>query len=197
MKTKNTLNKSKSTSKRNPSEDCAAVIKALTTSADTSFGILSHTGDSVTKMPSDGVSINSPYVCSRLIEQASATDPLRTTEEDELRFIDVCETIRGLRPKNTLESMLCTQMIGVHNLIMESLRRASLPEGGSAETNQAARLAKVFPDPAATRGRLRGKFAEQHVTVEHIHLESGAKSTNVRRCGACSLRTRRACSVRK
>jgi len=176
MKTKNTLNKSKSTSKRNPSEDCAAVIKALTTSADTSFGILSHTGDSVTKMPSDGVSINSPDVCSRLIEQASATDPLRTTEEDELRFIDVCETIRGLQPKNTLESMLCTQMIGVHNLIMESLRRASLPEGGSAETTQAARLATVFPDPAANLGSLRGKFAEQHVTVEHIHLQSGAKA---------------------
>ena len=174
MKTKNTLNKSKST-KRNPSEDCAAVIKALTTSADTSFGILSHTGDSVTKMPSDGVSINSPYVCSRLIEQASATDPLRTTEEDELRFIDVCETIRGLQPKNT-QSMLCTQMIGVHNLIMESLRRASLPEGGSAETNQATRLAKVFLDQAATRERLRGKFAQQHVTVEHIHLQSGAKA---------------------
>jgi hypothetical protein len=83
--------------------------------------------------------------------------------------------MRGLQPKNT-QSMLCTQMIGVHNLIMESLRRASLPEGGSAETNQAARLAKVFPDPAATRGRLRGKFAEQHVTVEHIHLQSGAKA---------------------
>ena len=176
MKTKNTLNKSKSKSKRNPSEDCAAVMKALTTSADTSFGILSNTGDSVTKMPSDGVSINSPYVCSRLIEQAEATDPLRTTEEDELRFIDVCETIRGLQPRNTLESMLCTQMIGVHNLIMESLRRASLREGGSAETNQAARLGKVFLEQVATRERLRGKFAQQHMTVKHIHVESGAKA---------------------
>jgi len=111
MKTKNTLNKSKSKSKRNPSpEDGVAALRALTSSAATSFGFQSNTGDSVTKMPIDGVSISSQYVCRRLIEQAAATDPLRTTE-DNLRFIEVFEMIRDLQPRNTLESMLCAQMI--------------------------------------------------------------------------------------
>lgn len=194
MKTKNTLNKSKSTSKRNPSpEACAAALKALTSSTDTSFGSQSNTGESVTKMPTDGVSISSPYVCNRLIEQASATDPLRTAEENDLRFVEVLETIRGLQPKNTLEGMLCTQMIGVHNLIMESLRRASLPEGGSAETKRVVPLTKVFLEQVATRERLRGKFAQQRVTVEHIHMESGAKAVAARR--GCGLRARTVSSV--
>ena len=176
MKTKNTLKKSKSKSKRNPSpEDAVAVLRALTSSAATSFGFQSNTGDSVTKMPIDGVSISSHYVCRRLIDQAAATDSLRTTE-DNLRFIEVFEMIRDLQPRNTLEAMLCTQMIGVHNLIMESTSRAILPEGGSAESNRVARLSKVFLEQAATRERLRGGFAQQHMTVEHIHVESGAKA---------------------
>lgn len=173
---KNTLTKSESKSKRNPSpEACAAVLKALTSSDATSFGFQSNTGDSVTKMPMDGVSSSSPYVCDRLIEQAAATDSLRTPEENDLRFVEVCETIRDLQPRNTLEGMLCTQMVGVHNLIMESLRRA-VPEGGSAETNRVVRLTKVFLEQVATRERLRGRFAQQHVTVEHIHVESGARA---------------------
>src|SRR5260370_37682923 len=144
MKTKNTLNKSKSKSKRNPSpEDGVAALRALTSSAATSFGFQSNTGDSVTKMPIDGASISSQYLCRRLIDQAAATDPLRTTEDNH-RFIEVFEMIRDLQARNTLESLLCAQMIGVRNSILESLSRACLSEGGSAETNQAARLSELF-----------------------------------------------------
>jgi hypothetical protein len=177
MQTNNTPSKSKLNAKRNPSpEASAAVWKALNSSPATSFGFHSKTRGTAKKVPIDGVNISSRHVCDRLIEQAVLTDPLRTKKENDLRFVEVIAMFRELQPRNALEAMLGAQIIGTHNLIMESQRRATLSEVGSAETNRVVRLTKVFLEQVETLERLRGKFARQHLTVKHIHVEAGARA---------------------
>jgi hypothetical protein len=90
------------------------------------------------------------------------------------------EMMTEFQPKNILEAMLCAQMFAVHNLAMVALSRAfrsdESPASTIAHTNCSTKLARIYLDQLSTLQRLRGKGAQQHVTVEHVHVHDGAQA---------------------
>jgi hypothetical protein len=117
-------------------------------------------------------------VARMLMQQALGT---RVNQKDLRGLVEeVCETLQGLGPETAIEGLLCSQMVGVHNLAMEFMRRALLREqtfeGVTAETNRAVRLLRVFVEQADALQRLRGKAGQQKVTVEHVHVNEGGRA---------------------
>jgi hypothetical protein len=87
--------------------------------------------------------------------------------------------ISGIGPKDTIEGMLATQMVGTHNLAMKFLQRASIqdqPEEIASENiNRAAKLLRLYTAQLEALGKYRNK-GEQKVTVEHVHVNAGGQA---------------------
>lgn len=85
----------------------------------------------------------------------------------------------SVKPKDELESMLAIQMIGVHNLAMQTLARANLKGqtilGVDSNVNRATKLLRTFTTQLEALNRYRGN-AQQTMTVEHIHVNEGGQA---------------------
>jgi hypothetical protein len=85
----------------------------------------------------------------------------------------------AIGPKEELEGMMAAQLIAAHSASMECYRRAMLGEqtfeGRSENLNQANKLSRTFTMLLDALNRHRGK-GQQKVTVEHIHVHSGAQA---------------------
>jgi hypothetical protein len=88
-------------------------------------------------------------------------------------------TVHGIGPKDSLEGLLAVQMIGVHNLAMQCLRRASLEgqtfEGMDANVNRAVRLLRTFTSQMEALNRHRGKVGQQMV-VGNVNVSDGGQA---------------------
>ena len=86
-------------------------------------------------------------------------------------------TLAGIAPTNVLEGLLAVQMIGVHNLAIEYMRRASLTgqttECVDRNVHRAVRLMQTFSSQLEALHRHRGKITQQMVVG----------SVNVSNCG--------------
>ncbi len=87
--------------------------------------------------------------------------------------------MHGMNPSDNIEAMLCSQMIGAHNLAMELIRRSFL-EGQTAEgvdlnVNSATKLLRAFSAHFEALNRYRGK-GQQKVTVEHVTVNNGGQA---------------------
>jgi len=96
------------------------------------------------------------------------------------RLNGMIAAIHGLGPKDELESMLAVQMVTVHNLAMEFMKRSICNNGmmidpADAETNRAVRLMRVFMDQIDALNRYRGK-GQQNIVVEHVNVNSGGQA---------------------
>jgi hypothetical protein len=87
--------------------------------------------------------------------------------------------LNGVHPKDETEAMLAIQMIGVHNVAMETLSRAMLSnqtfEGKQASVNQATKLIRAFTTQMEALKKYR-TGGQQKVTVEHVHVNEGGKA---------------------
>ena len=106
--------------------------------------------------------------------------PKGIPEDDKLaRMSRAVELYASLRPADGLEGMLATQMVGTHFAALECLTRAMLENQTFAarEMNlkQAQRLMELYQRQVAALDKRRGK-GQQKVTVEHVHVESGAQA---------------------
>jgi len=88
-------------------------------------------------------------------------------------------TVLGIGPKDELEGLLAAQMIGVHNLAMKFLARATLEgqtfEGTDANVNRAVRLLRTFTSQMEALNRHRGKVSQQMV-VENVNVNDGGQA---------------------
>lgn len=88
-------------------------------------------------------------------------------------------TIAGIAPRDALEGLLAVQMIGVHNLAVECLRRALLkeqtPEGIDANVHRAVRLLRTFTSQMEALNRHRGKLSQQMV-VSNVNVSDGGQA---------------------
>ena len=88
-------------------------------------------------------------------------------------------TVLGIGPKDELEGLLAAQMIGVHNLAMECLKRASLQgqtfEGMDANVNRAVRLLRTFTSQMEALNRHRGKVGQQMI-VGNVNVNDGGQA---------------------
>jgi hypothetical protein len=91
----------------------------------------------------------------------------------------VAAALRGITPRDWLEGMLGVQMVAVHSLAMELLRRAAFSAqtdlGVEVNVNRATKLLRMFTNMTETLSRYRGKV-EQKMTVEHVHVYQGGQA---------------------
>jgi len=75
--------------------------------------------------------------------------------------------------------MLAVQMIGVHNLAMETIKRAMITDqtfdGKQANVNQATKMLRTFTAQMEALKRYR-TGGQQKVTVEHVHVNEGGQA---------------------
>ena len=102
------------------------------------------------------------------------------TGDDEKKANFVAAFMHGLKPRDEMEGVLVTQMVGTHNLIMEYMNRAMIPnqttEVINDNTNRAYKLMNIFLKQVEALSKYRGKTVEQKVTVEHVHVYGGGKA---------------------
>ncbi len=127
-----------------------------------------------------------------LMETAGTTDPdlmcylmgqvadsIRGTKGPDARTLNkAVAALAGIGPRDELEGMLAVQMVAVHHLAMECMKRArrSQPiEGMNYHINCATKLQRTFVAQVEALNRYRGK-GQQKVTVEHVHINKGGQA---------------------
>ena len=85
----------------------------------------------------------------------------------------------AINPSDELECMLAVQMIGIHNMAMEMMRRAMVSgqsvEGVSNNVNRVSKLTRTFIAQMEALNRHRGK-GKQKITVEHVTVNEGGQA---------------------
>jgi hypothetical protein len=91
----------------------------------------------------------------------------------------VAAALRGIAPRDSLEGMFGVQMVAVHTLAMEMMRRAAFNGqtdlGIDVFVNRSTKLLRIFTELTEALSRYRGKF-EQKMTVEHVHVYQGGQA---------------------
>jgi hypothetical protein len=94
-------------------------------------------------------------------------------------FDHVTAALHGIGPADELEGMLAVQMVATHNMAMECLKRAALPNqidlGVEVNVNRSTKLMRTFASLTEALNRYRGK-GEQKMTVEHVHVYQGGQA---------------------
>lgn len=90
------------------------------------------------------------------------------------------DAIGEMKPASASEAMLAVQMIGVHDAVVEFLRRATIDgqtvEGVDANVLRATKLMRLFNDQLEAMAKLKGTTGQQKVTVEHVHVHEGGQA---------------------
>jgi hypothetical protein len=85
----------------------------------------------------------------------------------------------AFKPADEIEGMLAAQAIAMHHASMECSKRAMAPglpfEAAQGYRKAAANTSRTFVELLSALDRKRGK-GQQKVTVEHVHVHSGAQA---------------------
>ncbi|HYW46956.1 MAG TPA: hypothetical protein VE959_29085 [Bryobacteraceae bacterium] len=116
----------------------------------------------------------------RILAQMASMQVWGRGETDEQRILAAAELIADLGPANATEALLAVQMFGVHEAALQLLQRATLQgqtfEGCDANVLRATKLMRVFIEQLDAMAKLKGKAAQQKVTVEHVHVHEGGQA---------------------
>jgi hypothetical protein len=115
---------------------------------------------------------------SKLLDQAAGAVPDFVGRE--LKSFDyVAAVLHGIAPKDELEGLLAVQLLGVHTMAMECLKRAALPNqidlGVEVNLNRGTKLMRTFASLTEALSRYRSK-GEQRMIVEHLHVHKGGQA---------------------
>jgi len=107
--------------------------------------------------------------------------------DDQQKMLDnTLVGISDIKPKDTIEAMLASQMLAIHNATMKSLSRANgllssrsykEIELGSKAFNVANKLARTYTTQMEALQRYRGK-GQQKMVIEHVNVNSGGQGYN-------------------
>lgn len=91
----------------------------------------------------------------------------------------VTPLLRAIAPRDELEGMLAVQMIGIHNMSMEMMKRAMLSgqtiECVNFNVNRVTKLSRTFITQLEALNKHRGK-GTQKITVEHVTVNDGGQA---------------------
>ncbi len=121
---------------------------------------------------------SSDFVSATLTQIQNASRlPSGAIEETSVNA--VLAMIEAAEPRNEIEAALAIQMACLHAVTMSVLSRAGGGHGGDRHVAMMAaassRLARAFTAQIETWRRLRNG-GPQHIRVEHVHLNQGAKA---------------------
>jgi len=95
------------------------------------------------------------------------------------RMNQVMPLLQAIAPRDELEGMLAVQMIGVHAMGMEMMRRAMVSgqtvDGVSNNVNRVTKLSRTFVAQMEALNKHRGK-GQQKMTVEHVTVNKGGQA---------------------
>ena len=114
-----------------------------------------------------------------LLEQLRSISP-RESHREVRDTNALLAVLHSINPKDEIEGLLATQMVGVHNLAMEYMRRAMISEqtteGVTINTERATKMLRTFTTQLEALNRHRGKSGQQKVIVEHVTVNSGGQA---------------------
>ena len=120
---------------------------------------------------------------NQAIETFSNSIPSEDEDADCIKLTRMANSIMailaGIHPQDEIEGMLAVQMIAVHNMAMETMKRAMLPnqtsEGRESNVNSATKMLRTFVSQmeALQRHRTGG---QQKMTVEHVNVTAGGQA---------------------
>ena len=118
-------------------------------------------------------------VQSHLFDQIALAVP-QIGQNKEMENLDFAiGVLNGIAPQDQLEGLLAVQMVAVHALAMECMRRAALPGqpdfGVDVYINRSTKLMRTFAAQSEALSRHRAK-GEQKMTVEHVHVHNGGQA---------------------
>jgi hypothetical protein len=87
--------------------------------------------------------------------------------------------LQGIAPRDEIEGLLAIQMIGVHNLAMQTIKRAMITdqtfEGRQANVNHTTKMLRTYIAQMEALKKYRSG-GQQKVTVEHVHVNEGGQA---------------------
>ncbi|OOZ36572.1 hypothetical protein [Solemya elarraichensis gill symbiont] len=87
--------------------------------------------------------------------------------------------VTEIAPRDGLECMLASQMVAIHNMSMECMRRAILPDqtlvGVNDGVNRSVKLMRTFTAQMEALQRYRNG-GKQKITVQHVNVEGGSQA---------------------
>ncbi len=107
-----------------------------------------------------------------------------TTERRKDEYQALCSNrvmalLHGIQPQDEIEGMLAVQMVGVHNVVAELLKRVMLigqsDIGKDLNVNQAAKMMRVFIAQIEALKKYR-TGGQQKMIVEHVHVNEGGQA---------------------
>jgi hypothetical protein len=118
----------------------------------------------------------------RLLDQVSRAlcyHPSLGEEELVRRGNAMLAALAGIKPQDEVEGMLAVQMVATHNVAMECLMRAALPEqtieGRELNLRHAGKLMAMYLRQLEVLDKHRGG-SHQTVTVNSVNVESGGQA---------------------
>ena len=102
---------------------------------------------------------------------------------DDSRLVEVNNNslalLNGIQPQDEIEGMLAIQMIAVHNMAMETMRRAMITgqtfQGTEGNVNNATKMLRTFAVQMEALKRYR-TGGQQKVIVEHVNVNQGGQA---------------------
>ena len=87
--------------------------------------------------------------------------------------------LNGIQPQDEIEGMLAVQMIAVHNMAMETMKRGIFTDqtfqGTEALVNLATKMLRTFAAQMEALKRYR-TGGQQKVIVEHVYVTAGGQA---------------------
>jgi hypothetical protein len=118
--------------------------------------------------------VNSTFILAKQVADITMVDGGR----DILNFRSAIATIDGIGPKDELERLLAVQMIAVHHLATECLKRAAdedqTLEELNTKVNLATKLLRTFTTQMEALNRHRGKVSQ--MIVGNVTVSEGAQA---------------------
>ena len=101
------------------------------------------------------------------------------SDKQNLIMVSATQAFIDMAPKDDIERMLVTQMIGAHEAATECLRRAMIEgqgiEARDVNLKHAEKLMAVYTKQIEALNKHRGK-GQQKITVKHVNVESGGQA---------------------
>lgn len=119
-------------------------------------------------------------LAGRLVMQIMNATHLQSTNESVSteNLNAALAAVAGIAPRDEAEAMLAAQMVGVHWLAMDLLRKANDPALRNDAGNLAVKLLRTFPAQIEALKRYRSA-GEQRVVVQHQHVNVTAEQAAV------------------
>lgn len=114
-----------------------------------------------------------------LIRQIHDAHPERNNHTAAEVVNQVTPLLHAIETRDELEGMLAAQMVSIHNLTMEIMKRVSIPdqtvEGVNNNINRITKLSRTFVAQLEALDRHRNK-GKQKMIVEHVHINKGGQA---------------------